>query len=158
MRKLKIYLDTSVISHLHAHDRIDRMADSIELWEAIKKQEYKPFISPVVLSEISNNKEPKFSLLMKHLKQIDYNFLQITQEAEDLAEKYIKNNVLPSKSENDALHIAIAAIGNCDYIVSWNFKHLVNAKTNSKVKVVNAISGYKEISIIPPMMLIEKEE
>jgi hypothetical protein len=31
MRKLKIYLDTSVISHLFADDTPDKMADTIKL-------------------------------------------------------------------------------------------------------------------------------
>ena len=47
---------------------------------------------------------------------------------------------------------------NCDIIISWNFKHLVNYKTINKVKIVNAINHYKEISIMPPSMLLEEVE
>jgi len=51
-----------------------------------------------------------------------------------------------------------AVIYNCDITISWNFKHLVNFKTINKVKVVNAIHLYKEISIISPTMLIEEAD
>ena len=58
----------------------------------------------------------------------------------------------------DCLHIATAVVNDCDLIVSWNFKHLVNYKTISKVRVVNAINRYKEIGIVSPTMLVEGEE
>jgi hypothetical protein len=53
---------------------------------------------------------------------------------------------------------AFAVVYNCDIIISWNFKHLVNYKTINKVKIVNAINHYKEISIMPPSMLLEEVE
>ena len=66
--------------------------------------------------------------------------------------------MLKEKSYDDCLHIAYAVIHHCDVIVSWNFKHLVNFRTIDKVKIVNAINRYKEISIISPTMLIEEDE
>jgi len=36
--------------------------------------------------------------------------------------------------------------------------NLVNYKTINKVKIVNAINHYKEISIMPPSMLLEEVE
>jgi hypothetical protein len=49
-------------------------------------------------------------------------------------------------------------IENCDFLVSWNFKHLVNVNTIKGVKIVNAVNDYREINIISPTMLISKEE
>ena len=40
-------------------------------------------------------------------------------------------------------------------IVSWNFKHMVNYRTISGVKGVNALAGYKEMPIYTPTMLVE---
>lgn len=36
MRKLKVYLDTSVISHLLQEDVPEKMADTRQLWEMFK--------------------------------------------------------------------------------------------------------------------------
>jgi hypothetical protein len=74
-----------------------------------------------------------------------------------LAQNISKNNVLNEKSIDDCMHIAYAVVYSCDAIVSWNFSHLVNFKTIRKVKVVNAIRHYKEISIISPTMLLEEK-
>ena len=56
----------------------------------------------------------------------------------------------------DCLHIAFAVAYDCDIIVSWNFKHLVNYRTVSEVKIVNAINNYREINIVSPTMLLEE--
>ncbi len=36
MRKLKVYLDTSVISHLLQEDVPEKMADTRQLWECLR--------------------------------------------------------------------------------------------------------------------------
>jgi len=158
MRKLKLYIDTSTISHLFADDTPDKMADTIRLWEDLIKGQYEIFISPVVINEIKKCSEPKQSLMFERLGQINFQILNETDEIYALADEYIKGGVLSKKSRDDCFHIAYAVIYNCDVIVSWNFKHLVNFKTINKVRVVNTIHRYKEISIVSPIMLVEGED
>ena len=158
MRKLKLYLDSSTISHLFADDIPEKMADTNQLWEDFIDDKYQLYISPVVIAEIDNCPEPKRSNLYAKMKQIQFEILERTEEITYLAGEYINNGVLSEKSFVDCLHIAFAVVNNCDIIVSWNFKHLVNVKTINKVKIVNAINQYREISIVPPTMLIEGVE
>ncbi|MDR1581452.1 MAG: hypothetical protein LBS35_13935 [Synergistaceae bacterium] len=119
MKKLRLYLDTSVISYLDQQDAPALMAETHRLWEKIKAGE------------------------------------QETDEVLDLAELYLKAKILHSKSLNDCRHIAYACVYNCDMVLSWNFKHLVNYKTISGVKSVNAIAGYREMLLYTPTFLIE---
>ena len=158
MRKLKLYLDSSTISHLYADDVPEKMSDTNQLWEDFADGKYELFISPVVMSEIDNCPEPKCSALYSKMEQVQFELLQRTDEITNLAQEYVKNGVLSEKSMADCLHIAFAVVNNCDIIVSWNFKHLVNVKTINKVKIVNAINQYREISIVPPTMLLEGVE
>jgi hypothetical protein len=37
-----------------------------------------------------------------------------------------------------------------DYIVSWNFKHMVKPKTKRTVRAFSIKEGYKEIEIVTP--------
>ena len=157
MRKPKIYLDTSVISHLEAPDRPDWMADTRKLWEDIQVGKFNAYISPVDILEIDNCPEPKRSALVKWLQEISYTMLEQTDEVTDLAEQYQKAGILPKKSIRDRLHIAYACVYNCDMIVSWNFEHMVNYRTISGVKGANALAGYKEMPIYSPTMLIKGE-
>ncbi len=61
--------------------------------------------------------------------------LESTEEAEKLADNYIKEGVIPEKYYNDALHIAIATKYNIDAIISWNLTHIVKFKTKFMLKL-----------------------
>jgi predicted nucleic acid-binding protein len=154
MKKFKIYLDTSVISHLKQDDVPEKVADTLKLWDDIKEGKYDVYISPVNVTELDNCSEPKRSLLAKQLQAIEYTLLKETDEVLELANLYLKAGILNKKSFDDCQHIAYACVYDCDMLVSWNFKHLVNIKTISGVKGVNALSGYKEMSIYTPTILI----
>lgn len=59
MPKLRIYLDTSVISHLFHDDAPERRADTEEFFEnAVAQNAYDVFISLVVLEELTRTKNP----------------------------------------------------------------------------------------------------
>ena len=158
MRKLKIYLDTSVISHLDAPDTPDKQADTLRLWEEIKAGLYDVVTSDVALREVGNCKEPKLSILLDYLSEIEYERFPVTDEAENLANEIIKQGILTQKSVDDCFHIAIAVINNCDIILSWNFKHMVNVKTINGVRAVNILNGYKPIDIYTPTILIKGDD
>ena len=158
MKKIKIYLDTSVISHLEAEDTPEKMRDTHDFWQELKKGKYIVAISDLTIAELTKCPEPKRSRLFQFLNQIDYEEVQETQEAIALADGYLKYGVLNQKSRDDCRHIAIATIVGCKYIVSWNFKHFVNIKTINKVQAVNKLLDYSEISILPPSMMLEGDE
>jgi predicted nucleic acid-binding protein len=153
MKRLKIYLDTSVISHLDQQDAPEKEADTQRLWAEIKVGVYEVFISPVVAAELERCHEPKRSGLRSRLQEIEYTVLQESAEVVELASRYLAAGVLSKKSILDCQHIAYACVYGCDMILSWNFKHLVNHKTIAGVKSVNALAGYKAMPIYTPTML-----
>jgi len=156
MRKQKIYLDTSVVSHLNQIDAPDKMSDTLALWEEIKQGMYEVYISEVGLNEVVANSEPKQSILLEFLAEIDYNFIHITNEIRTYADKVVESGILSNKHYDDCLHIACAVVNECHMLLSWNFKHIVRVKTVNGVKMINAMLGYKEIGIFPPNMLVER--
>jgi len=157
MRKLKLYLDTSVISHLFADDAPDKKEETQKLWDSLIAGEYEVYVSDTVFSEISKCKEPRQSQIIDALEKIKYVHLQSSDEVENLTSEYINNGLLSPSSINDCQHIAYAVVTRCDAIVSWNFKHLVNFRTNNKVRIINAIINYQEISIVSPIMINENK-
>jgi len=156
MRKLKLYLDTSIISHLFAEDAPDKMNETNELWRDFVNDKYDVYISQVVIDELERCPEPKQGMLLEKLKLIKFRILPETDEVISLANEYIKCGVLKERSIADCRHIAHAVVYHCDAIASWNFEHLVNFKTINKVRVVNAMFHYKEMSIMPPTMFLER--
>lgn len=155
--KIKVYLDTSVLSYLDQQDSPEKMAETIEVWELIKQNYYDIYISDVVLNEINQCTETKLKTITDFLNEIDYTVLSIDEDTVDLALKIIEEGILAQKSIDDCRHIAAAIRANCDVIVSWNFKHIVNVKTIRGIKVITTMEGYKDILIYPPTALLNEE-
>ena len=155
-KKIRVYLDTSVVSYLDQQDAPEKMAETKEVWERIKDGDYEVFISTLVIDELQKCREPKRALLLNFLRQIKFTILEVNEETVRLAEKFIDFGVLKKKSFEDCQHIAAAILSNCDIIVSWNFKHIVNVKTIRGIKVVTTLEGYKDILIYPPSALLEE--
>lgn len=111
------------------------------------------YVSELVMAEIdaTKNIHLKNRLLLESSK---YNVLSISEDSKILAEEYVKHGVVPSNFVEDALHIAIATMNSINYLVSWNFEHIVKLKTRKIVSMVNSIKGYPEILILTPAELI----
>ena len=158
-RKIKVYLDTSVISYLDQQDAPEQMKETREVWERIKAGQYDVFISDVVLRELADCKdEAKRDLLIGHLAEIKYNLIAVDDDIAKLAEKIVTKGVLKQKNIDDCQHIAAAILSDCDIIVSWNFKHIVNVKTIRGIKVITTVEGFKDLLIYQPTALLNEEE
>jgi hypothetical protein len=84
--------------------------------------------------------------------------LPVSNEAQRLASLYINEGVIPAKYPIDALHIAVAAVNNLDYIVSYNFRHIVKLKTIIMTESINVRENYKRIGILSPTEVISGED
>jgi predicted nucleic acid-binding protein len=157
VKKLKIYLDTSTIGYLEEETSPKEMDDMQKLWELLKRNGYEVIISPVVVDELmSNSNITKRNILLNYLKQISYDIVDITNEVHTIARLVIQNGILTDKNYNDCLHIACAISNNCDCLVSYNFKHLVNIRTIKGVRAISNLTGYGNIDIVSAVALIQK--
>jgi predicted nucleic acid-binding protein len=83
-----------------------------------------------------------------------FSTFSLTDEVEWLANQYIRYGAVPESSPEDAYHIAIAVINEVDYLLSWNFKHIVRRKTRDIVRMVNTLNNLKQIEIMTPAELL----
>ena len=151
--KVKIYLDTSVISCLQVHETPERMADTLRLWEDIKAGIYDVVISDITIDEINDCPEPKRSFMLSELKKIPLIVIEAEKKVEELSREFIRLGILKEKNIYDCMHIATALLAKCDIIVSWNFKHIVNDKTIEGVKIISKTKGFDSIKIYCPSIL-----
>lgn len=158
MNKIKIYLDTSVISYLDQMDVPEQMKETQEVWELFKKGLYEIYISDVVVYEINKCSGEKRKTLLDYLDRIEYNIIETDEGTVELAEKFIDFGFLKRKSYDDCRHIAAAILAGCDFIISWNFKHIVNVRTIRGIKAITTYEGYKDLMIYPPSALLGEED
>jgi len=158
MKIPKIYLETTIFNFYFADDAPDKKADTLELFQEIKNGKYAPYTSAYVLREINKAPEPKKSQMLDLLKIYNINSLDAGDEVERLADVYIKESIIPLKYSTDALHIASATVSDLDFIVSYNFKHIVKRQTIMMTEVVNLRENYKRIGIFSPAEVIEYDD
>lgn len=159
MNKIRIYLDTSIISYLDQKDVPEKMKETQKVWSLLKSNEYQVIISNLVFREISEATEEKRKKLMSFVEEIDYEKCEINEDILNLADLIINEGILKPKSMDDAIHIAAAIYSNSDIILSWNFKHLVNYNTINGVRQIcfrNNIN--KIVDICSPYVLLENEK
>ena len=144
--KAKVYLDTSVISALYDDRTPERMKLTEQAWQGLN--EYMVSISELVVEELEAAPESKREKFLKTISEFEV--LQKSQEAKELANIYIKQEIFPEKYRDDALHVAIASVNNIQYLLSWNFEHLVKVKTRKMVSLINTKLDYNQIEIIVP--------
>ena len=119
------------------------------MFQRYKNNEFTLLFSTVTQDELLNAPE-KVKEFVKSLKSENTVFLEITDEAIDLATDYIKEKVVGQTSFADCLHIAIATINHADFLISWNFKHIVNIQRIRGYNSINIKKGYKQLEIRSP--------
>ena len=152
--KKKIYLETTVFNYYFDKNRKEHK-DTLRLFELIYSGEFEAYTSQYALDEIGECYEPKRSKMYKLVDNYNIIVLGASDEAKRLMRIYINEGMVPRSSEEDGLHIATASINNVDAIISLNFNHINRAKTKLMIQEINEKEGYKEISILSPLEVVD---
>ena len=159
MKKIRLYLDSTIVSALYEPGMLERMQETLMLWTDIKNGKYEVVFSEVLFEELLKCKQPKKDVLLNYLNEVTvYIDVETNTTINIIADEIIKLGILTANHRYDCLHIGSAIYAECDCIISWNFRHLVNYKTIKGVRVVTGIFNYKNIDILSPTMMINKEK
>ena len=152
-RKLRLYLDTSVISDINSGTK--RGVITREFFGIVRAhpEEYELVISPMTIQELRDAPEKLQRLLFAIIEMMGYVELPDQVEAEKLAQQYVVAGVLGEKHIDDLIHIAYGVLARCDYVISWNMKHIVRAKTISAVHEFNRLNFYHSPNIATPTII-----
>lgn len=126
---------------------------TFEWWER-SLERFDCYVPHVVINEIGRG-DP--SAAKERLQLVEgYPSLKPIPETKVLMERLLKGAV-PKKAEVDALHIALAAVHNIDYLISWNCKHIANAMIWRQVQKIVEDLGYRCPVICTPDEMLEKD-
>jgi len=152
MKKLRIYIDTSVLGGYF--DDVFKV-DTMLFFNDIIHGEYELVISDLTEKELAE--APKEVRTLLNDLKINYKVFEVTSESIELATEYINEKVVGKTSIDDCIHIATATIYKLDLLVSWNFKHIVNVKRIRGYNSINIKNGYAPLEIRSPKDLINYE-
>lgn len=154
MSRPRIYIDTSVFGGYFDDEFKEQ---TVPFFNRIRAGEFIVLFSSVTQDEIENA-PLRVKELVNKLSAGSTEFLDLTDEAVDLATTYIDEKVVGETSFADCLHIALATIYRADFLVSWNFKHIVNIERISGYNSVNIKKGRKLLEIRSPREFVKYED
>ena len=147
----KIYIDTSVFG---GKFDTEFKAETDRFFDELLNSNIEIVTSPVLIAEIY--RAPEF--LIEFYESMIRNreeLVELTKEAERLAELYVEEKVVGRTSLNDCQHIAIATMSSADVLVSWNFKHIVNLPRIRGYNAINFREGHQMIEIRTPREIFD---
>jgi len=128
-----LYLDTSVLGGYFDDEWKE---PTQELWRQMERGQWLFFTSLIAAVELTEA------------------ILDVTGEMDELADAYVVQAVVTPKYHDDARHVAVCTAARLDYLVSWNFRHLVNVQREAGFNGVNLLKGYPPVRIVNPLELI----
>jgi hypothetical protein len=127
MKKPTVYLDTSIISafwyegadvamlarRLHTREWWDLERDNFDIWT-----------SAFADAELRAGAFPRQRECQRMVRRLRY--LPVTATVSEVAEEIARLGIVPANKETDAAHLAIVTFHEIDYVLSWNYAHMVN--------------------------------
>ncbi len=153
----KLYLETTIPGSLAAWPSRDliraaRQQLTREWWDT-RRADFDLFVSQFVIQEVSAGDKSAAAERLKLIENIA--ILNLSDEASLLAKGLLRQVPLPAKAAVDSLHIAIAAVSEMDYLLTWNCAHIANATLRGGIESVCRDHGYKPPRICTPPELME---
>ncbi len=159
MHKLRVYIETSVWSFAYAEDTPDYRADTLAFFERCREGAFELFVSEVVLAEIERADEPLKSELMRLVSEHRPTLFELSPEALELADAFVRERVVPRNKPEDARHVAAAFVNELDVLVSWNFRHIANVRRAARFNAVAILAGYhRPLRIVSPQEVLYDDE
>ncbi len=151
-----VYLETTFISYLVARPSRDLLVAAHQQathdWWDERRQQFECYVSQVVIDEASAGDVEEAKKRTAIIG--DSPVLEVTEEAESLAATIMAGGILPPRAVRDAAHVAVAAVNDIDYLLTWNCKHLANAQIMRRISVVCNKDGYNMPLICTPEELM----
>jgi hypothetical protein len=154
--KPRLYLETTIPSYLTARPTRDPlMAGQLlatKKWWQFRRDDFELFISNTVWSEAVQDDKLAAARRLQILASIER--LKNTPEVEALAEKIMKQHLLPTKAAFDVVHIATATVHGMHFLLTWNCTHINNREIIPGMERVCADNGYRLPVICTPLELM----
>jgi predicted nucleic acid-binding protein len=159
MKRLRLYLDTTVWNFAFANDAPDYMKATLDFFERVRLDQFDVFVSEAVVDEVAGAPLQRQEQVRALVRAVSPRKLEACAEVDRLAALYLARGVLPVSSKADALHLAYATYYGMDILLSWNFRHLANVNRRAKVMAVNIEQGYNlPLHLAAPLEVLDEAD
>jgi predicted nucleic acid-binding protein len=153
--KPKVYVETSIPSFYHEvrtePAMIARREWTREWWNDANDK-YLLLTSIAVLDELNRGSFPGKTEVIELMS--DLMFVPVEPAITEIVKVYIQQHLMPNDPVGDALHLALASYHKCDFLLTWNCRHLANANKFGHIRRVNVMLGLYVPTLVTPLELI----
>jgi len=153
MKQLRVYADTSVFGGCFDDEFAE---ESKSFFADIKAGKFILVVSSTTLGELDRAPQ-QVQKVLAGLPAENVEIIEFSDEVVSLRDAYLDAGIVGPEGRADAEHIASASVADVDFVVSWNFKHIVHFEKIAGYQAINLINGYKEIRIFSPKEVVESD-
>ena len=150
--KPKVYVETSILSYLAARPSRDPVTEGRQVitrrWWESERHKYALTISEAVEAECGQGDPEMASRRRTFLEETT--LFPVRETILNVAKLLVVPGAIPEKAGVDAVHIAAAAVEECDFLLTWHFRHIANVRIRRAVERILANHGYNKTTICTP--------
>lgn len=155
--KPTVYIETTVPSFDH-EVRTDpgsvHYRETTRRWWDARRDGFFPVTSAFTLNEIQAAPEFIRDGAMALMREVPV--LPVPDGIEDVIATFLTHRVMPAGAHGDAAHLARYVMYGCEYLLTWNCRHLANARKTRHIEAVCRMIGLPPPLIVTPEALMEE--
>jgi predicted nucleic acid-binding protein len=126
-------------------------------WWEVARERYSLVTSEAVLDELCDGDYPSREAALALMRDLPW--LEVTPAVPEIVDAYVRHRLMPADPTGDSLHLALASYHKCEFLVTWNCRHLANANKFGHIRRVNNLLGlYVPVLATPLELLGESDE
>lgn len=127
MKKPTVYLDTTIIS-AYWYEGADvpslaRRVKTRDWWQA-ESEYFSLWISATTVNELRAGRFRRQADCLRMAQRLPR--VPVDRATDQLAEDLLAARIVPEAKRGDALQLAVSTARDIDYLLTWNYAHLVN--------------------------------
>ncbi|MGI9174632.1 MAG: hypothetical protein ACR2GR_04885 [Rhodothermales bacterium] len=108
-----------------------------------------------MLGELKGGNYPKKAQCLHLLGELP--LLPVEPDVVEIVRVYTEHKVMPNDPVGDALHLALVSYYKCDFLLTWNCRHLANANKFGHIRRINTLPGLFVPSLVTPLEMLGGE-
>ena len=156
--KRQIYIETTIPSVYH-ETRTDTLTvarrEWTRRWWDQRSATFEYVTSEFVIAELEDGDFPHQPAALEFARALPR--LSFAADIASIVQTYIQKLVMPRDPAGDAIHLALASYYKCDFLVTWNCRHIANPNKFDHIRRINFELGLFVPTLVTPLQLLGEE-